>query len=100
MDGKNWRNMSSVLCDKRVPPHVKGNIHRMIVRLAMLFGMDTVPVTSPHVNTLEVAEMKMGRWACCHTLIDHVRNDDIRERLKVENITERYRKQDWGGLAT
>ena len=54
--------------------------------------METVPVTSSQVKKLEVTEMKMCRWACCHTLRDHVRNDDIREKLKVENITERCRK--------
>ena len=27
-----------------------------------------------------------------HTLRDHLRNDDIRERLKVEDMTERCRK--------
>ena len=31
-------------------------------------------------------------WTCGHTLRDHERNDDIRARLKVENITERCRK--------
>ena len=35
--------------------------------------------------------MKMCRLACGHTLRDHARNDDIRERLKVENITDRCR---------
>ena len=34
----------------------------------------------------------MCRWACGHTLRDHVRNDNTRERLKVEKITKRYRK--------
>ena len=51
-----------------------------------------MPVTSSQVKKLEVTEMKMCRWACCHTLRYHVRNDDIREKLKVENITERCRK--------
>ena len=83
----NWRKMSVVLYDKRVPSHVKGKIHKTIVQPAMLYGMETVPVTSSHVKKLEVTEMKM-----CHTIRDHVRNDDIRERLKVENITERCRK--------
>ena len=55
----NWRKMSGVLCDKRVPPHVKGKIHKMIVQPAMLYGMETVPVTSSHVKKLEVTEMKM-----------------------------------------
>ena len=88
----NWMKMSGVLCDKRVPPHVKGNIHKMIVQLAMLYGMETVPVTNSRVKKLEVTEMKMCIWACGHTLRDLLKNDNIRERLKVENITERCRK--------
>ena len=36
---------------------------------------------------LEATEMKMCRWACGHTLRDHVRTDSIRERLNVESIT-------------
>ena len=84
--------MSGVLCDTRVPPHVKGKIHKVIVQPAMPYGMETVPVTSSHVKKLEVTEMKMCRWACGHTLTYHVRNDDIRERLDVGNITEMCRK--------
>ena len=75
----NWRNMSGVLCDTRVPPHVKGNIHNMFVQPAMLYGTETVPVTSSHVKKREVTEMNLCRWACGRTLRDHVRNDDIRE---------------------
>ena len=44
-----------------------------------------------YVNKLEVTEMKMCSWAYGHTLRDHVRNDDTRERFRVDNITERYR---------
>ena len=84
----NWRKMSGVLCDKRIPPRVKGKIHKMIVQPAMLYGMETVPVTTSHVKKLEVTEMKMCRWACEHTLRDHVRNENIKERLKVESIAE------------
>ena len=88
----NWRTMSGVLCDKRIPPHVKGKIHKTIVQPAMLYGTETVPVTSSHVKKLEVTEIKMCRWTCGHTLRDHVRNVDIRKKLKVENITDRCRK--------
>ena len=88
----NWRKMSDVLCDERVPPHVQGKIHKMIVQPAMLYGMDTVPVTSSHMKKPEVTEMKMSRWACGHTLRDHVRNENIKERLKVESIAEMCRK--------
>ena len=34
-----WRNMSGVLGDKRVPPHVKENIHKVTVQPAILYGM-------------------------------------------------------------
>ena len=37
---------------------------------ALLYGMVTVPITSSHVQKLEVTEMKMCRWACGHTLRD------------------------------
>ena len=84
--------MSGIVCDKRVPPHVKGKIHKMIVQPAMLYGMETVPVTSSHVKKLEVTEMKLFRWACGLTLRDHMRNENIKERLKVESISERCRK--------
>ena len=59
---------------------------------AMLYWMEAVPVTSSHAKKLEVTDMKMCRWACGHTLRDHVRNDDIRDILKVDSIKERCRK--------
>ena len=46
-------------------------------------------MTSSHVKKREVTEMQICRWACGHTLRDHVTNDDIMERLEEENITER-----------
>ena len=39
-------------------------------------------ITSSHVKKLDVTEMKMCRWACGHTLRDHVRNDDIRNKTE------------------
>ena len=78
------KKMAGVLCDKRVP--------KMFVQPAKLYGMETVPVTRSHVKKLEVTEMKMCSWACGHTLRDHMRKDNTRERLKVESITERCRK--------
>ena len=41
---------------------------------------------------LEVAEMKMCRWACGVTRRDRVRNEDIRERMAVTNIGVRCRR--------
>ena len=70
----------------------EGTDTQIIVQPDMLYGMETVPATSSHVKKLEVTEMKMCRWACGHTLRDHVRNENIKERLKVESIATRCRK--------
>ena len=86
----NWRKMSGALCNKEVPPNMKEKSRKMIVQSAMLYGVETVPMTSSYVKKLEMTEMKMCRWACGYTLRDNVRNDDTRE--VVENITERCRK--------
>ena len=47
-----------------------------------------MPVTSSHLKK-EVTKMKICKWTCGHTLRDHVRNENIKERLKVESIAER-----------
>ena len=46
--------MSGVLCDKRIPPHVDGKIHKMMVQPAVLYGMETVPMTGSQVKRSEV----------------------------------------------
>jgi len=79
--------MSGVLCDKRIPQRVKGKIYKMVVQPAMLYATETLPLASRHVRKLETTEMKMCRWTCGHTRKDHVRNDDIRSRLEVKNIS-------------
>ena len=47
------------ICDKSIPPQVKGYINNMIVQPAMLHGMETLQGARSHVEKLEVTEMKM-----------------------------------------
>ena len=72
---------------------LKGSIHTMVVQLSKLYGMETAPVTSSHVKKLEVTDNKMIVYIGMrpHTKRS-LRNDDIREIMNVENITESCRK--------
>ena len=64
-------------------------MHIVIVQPARLHGLEILSVTSSHVKRLGVTEMKMCRWVVAtHSKINH----NIRERLKVEHITEWSRK--------
>ena len=40
-----WRNISGVICDRRVQDRVKGKAYEVGVRPAMLFGLETVALT-------------------------------------------------------
>ena len=50
-----WRRMSGVICDRRV----KGNVYKVAVRPAMLYGLETVVLSKRQEAEMEVAELKM-----------------------------------------
>ena len=58
-----WRKVSGVLCDRKLSAKVKGKMYKSVVRPAMLYGMGAVAVTEKHMGKMEVAELKMVRWA-------------------------------------
>ncbi|XP_067138144.1 uncharacterized protein [Centruroides vittatus] len=83
---RNWREMSGVLCDKRMPLRLKGKVYWIVVRPAMLYAIETVSLRKTHVKRMEVAEMRMLRWMCGVTRRDHIRKEYVRGTVKVANI--------------
>ena len=45
-----WRQVSGVLCDKRVPQKLKGKFYRTAIRPAMLYGIECWPTKRQHVQ--------------------------------------------------
>jgi len=87
-----WRAASGVLCDRRFPTKLKGKFYRVAVRPAMLYGTDCWAIKKKQARKLEVAEMRMLRWMCGHTRLDRIRNDIIRDRLGMANISDKIRE--------
>ena len=56
------------------------------VRPAMVYGLETVTVTKKQVEEMEVAEMKMLRFAMGVTKKDKIRYEYIRSTVKVERL--------------
>ena len=52
----------------------------------MVYGLETVAVTKKQVEEMEVAEMKMLRFAMGVTRKDKIRNKYIRGTVKVERL--------------
>ena len=87
-----WRRVSGVICDKRLQARVKGKVYSSVVRPAMVYGLETVAVTKKQVEEMEVAEMKMLRFAMGVTRKDKIRNKHIRSTIKVEWLGMKMRE--------
>ncbi|XP_070019343.1 uncharacterized protein [Nicotiana sylvestris] len=87
-----WRLASGVLCDKRVPLILKGKFYKAVVRPAMMYRAECLPVKKSHIQKMKVAEMRMLKWMCGHSRMDKIRNDDIRENVCVAPIDDKMRE--------
>ena len=87
-----WRRVSGVICDRRLPARVKGKVYSSMVRPAMVYGLETVAVTKKQVEEMEVAGMKMLRFAMGVTRKDKIRNEHIRSTVKVEQLGMKMRE--------
>ena len=81
-----WRKVSGIICDRRFSARVKGKVYSSIVRPAMVYGLETVAVIKKQVEEMEVAEMKMLRFAMGVTRKDKIRNNYIRCTVKVQQL--------------
>ena len=58
----------------------------------MVYGLDTVAVTKKQAEEMEVAEMKILRFAMGVTSKDKIRNEYIRVTVKVERLGMKMRE--------
>jgi hypothetical protein len=80
------KQLSSVLCDRKVPVRTKGKVYKTAVSLALLYGSECWAPHKKHYTKLHTAEMIMLRWAGGLTLMDKVQNKHIRGSMKVTPI--------------
>ena len=87
-----WRKVSGVLCDKKLSAKVKVKMYKSIVR-------PTMAVTERQVGKMEVAELKIMRWAMGVTRKDNIRNEYVRETAKIAKLGNKLRnaKLRWYG---
>ena len=80
------RKVTGVLCDRKVPLSLKGKLHKVVVRPAMLYGTETLAVTKGMEKKLEASKMKMLKFEFGVTKLDKMRNEVIGSQLKVEQL--------------
>ena len=88
-----WKKVSGVLCDSKLSARVKGKMYKSVVRPAMLYRMETVAVTERQVGEMEVAELKMVRWALGMTIMDKIRNEYVIGSAKIAKLGDKLRDE-------
>ena len=73
-----WRKVSGIICDRKLSTRVKGKVYNTAVRPAMLYGRETVALMRRQEAELEVAELRMLRFALGVTRLDKIKNTHVR----------------------
>ncbi|KAL6522376.1 hypothetical protein OROMI_031648 [Orobanche minor] len=84
-----WKSATGVLCDPDMPHRLKGKFYRTAIRPTLLYGTECWAVKQCHIQKMNVAEMRMLRWMCGHTKKDRLRNEVIREKVRVASIEDK-----------
>ncbi|KAK3572671.1 hypothetical protein QTP86_004033 [Hemibagrus guttatus] len=87
-----WRKVSGVLCERKISARIKGKVYRTVVRLAMLYGLETVSLRKRQESELEVAELKMLRFSLGVTRLDRIRNEYIRGTAHIGRLGDKVRE--------
>ncbi|XP_042890364.1 uncharacterized protein LOC122265228 [Penaeus japonicus] len=83
-----WRKVTGVLCGRNIPIGVKGKIYWTFIRLAMIYGIEAVPITKLQEAKMEVAEIRnmvATRW-----LGERLREWRLRWFVYVKRSEENY----------
>ena len=88
----NWKKITGIMCDRRVAPKLKGRLFKVMVRPAMLYGLETVAMTKKIEQKMQVAELKMMRYSLGISRIDRIRNDLIRGTMKIGELKTKLRE--------
>ena len=84
--------MWGLLCDRRVPTRAKGAPHQTVVCPSMVYELETMETTKNQEAELDVAEMKMLRFALGVTRKDKIRNEYICGTVKVGPIGKKVKE--------
>ena len=66
-------------------------MYQSVIRPAMLYGRETEAMIEQQVRKMEVAELKMVRWALGVTKKDKIKNEYVRGTAKIAKLGDKLR---------
>ena len=68
---------------------MKRHLHTIMVRPVLMYGLEATALAKAQERKLEVAEMGILSWSLGLTRKDRVRNDQVRETMRVAPLHEK-----------
>ena len=87
-----WRELTPVICDKKISARLKEKVYRSMVRPVLLYGAETWVTKETDMKLLEKTEMRKLRWKRDVSLKDHARSEKIRAELGVAQIRDKVKE--------
>ncbi|VDP07609.1 unnamed protein product [Heligmosomoides polygyrus] len=81
-----------VLCDRKIPEHLKSKVYRTVVRPVAMYGAMCWLATKELEMRPSVIETKMLRWTARVTRMGGIRNEAIRQKFGVTPIADKMRE--------
>ena len=80
-----WRQvLEGVMSDRHISKKLKGKVLGACVILAMLYGLETLPVSEKHQHRLQVCENNWVRRIAGVKRVDRRRMDELREVVGIQ----------------
>lgn len=86
---------------KEISSKTKLTIYKTVYLPTLLYGSETWVMTEKLHKKIQVLEMKYLRKVAKVTIMDKIRNEEIRERLEIENVKKHIEKAQlrwWGHM--
>ncbi|GKE49722.1 hypothetical protein Tco_1480980 [Tanacetum coccineum] len=99
---ESWRKVledNGLRVSREKMEYLRCDFGRVMIRPAMLYGLEYWPITKAQANMVEVAKMRMLKWAYGKTILDMMSNGVFRAELDVNSIINKMRegRQRWFG---
>lgn len=87
--------LSHVLRNRTIPINLKRKVFNTCLLPVMTYGMETMTLTVKSANKLRTTQRAIERTMLGIGLRDHITNENIRQRTKVEDVITRIAHLKW-----
>ncbi|XP_047488444.1 uncharacterized protein LOC125038865 [Penaeus chinensis] len=84
-----WREVSAVMCDKKLPAKLKSKMYKTVIRPVLLYGAEIWALGKKEESLLQRTEMRMLRWMLGISLREQRTNEDVLAEAGVTSISSK-----------